>query len=167
MKAVHVSLVLVLLAGCGDETPLAPTAPHAPATPDPRLLVVPGRATGPTTIAFVSADPGPGAVLAGCGPDAGGCRGRVRMVLRLAPSGTGPVLGVRAFLHATSKRACLLASTGPRALRAGGATSVEVVFDDSDACATPFEIATMAAVVEGTIEVASRQEWSVRYSFAP
>ena len=32
--------------------------------------------------------------------------------------------------------------------------------------ATPFEIATMAVVVEGTIEVASRQEWSIHYSFA-
>ena len=166
MKAVLVSLTLILLAGCGGEPPLVPTVPDAPATPDPRLLVLPGRATGPTTIAFVSADPGPGAALAGCGPDATGCRGRVRMVLRLAPSGTGPVLIVRAFLHATSKRACLLASTGPLALRAGEATTVEVVFDDSDACATPFEIATMAVVVEGTIEVASRQEWSIHYSFA-
>jgi len=36
-----------------------------------------------------------------------------------------------------------------------------------DACATPFEIATMAAVVEGTVEVGSRQEWAVHYSFMP
>jgi len=89
------------------------------------------------------------------------------MVFRLAPSATGPALTFLVFLHATSKRACLLASAAPFSLRAGESMAVEVVFDDSDECATPFEIASMAAVVEGTVEVASRQEWSVHYSFAP
>jgi hypothetical protein len=89
------------------------------------------------------------------------------MAFRLTPTGTGPVLWVRVFLHATSKRACLIASGEPMSLRAGEPRVVEVVFDESDACTTPFEIATMAAVVEGTVEVASRQEWSIHYSFTP
>jgi hypothetical protein len=64
-------------------------------------------------------------------------------------------------------RACLSGETGGFPLRAGEAQTIEVAFDRSDACATPFEAAHLAVVVEGTVEVASRQEWSVRYSFQP
>ena len=164
---VLVSLALVVLGGCGGESPSLPTPPLATPSPDPRLVVVPGAATGPTAIAFVSAEPSPGAALTGCGPGAAGCRGRLRMAFRLMPTGTGSVLWVRVFLHASSKRACFMATGEPLALRAGEARMVEVVFTEYDACATPFEIATMAAVVEGTVEVASRQEWAVHYSFMP
>jgi hypothetical protein len=55
---------------------------------------------------------------------------------------------------------------------------VERVFDRADRCATPASssgsvpappvtIATMAAVVEGPVDTASRQEWALRYTFAP
>jgi len=38
---------------------------------------------------------------------------------------------------------------------------------DLDACAPPATIAHLAVVVEGTIEVASRQEWAVVYQLDP
>ena len=89
------------------------------------------------------------------------------MVFRLTPSGTGPVLRFVAFLQAASKRACFVASTGPFALRAGEDTTLQVVLDPSDACLTPFAVTDLAANVEGTTEVASRQEWTIGYIFAP
>jgi len=89
------------------------------------------------------------------------------MVFRLAPSGTGPVLRFVVFLHSASKRACFVASTGPLSLRAGEETAIQVVLDPSDDCLTPLAITDLAANVEGTIEVASRQEWTIGYTFAP
>jgi hypothetical protein len=89
------------------------------------------------------------------------------MVFRLAPSGTGPVLRFVVFLHSASKRACFVASTGPLSLRAGEETAIQVVLDPSDDCLTPWVITDLAANVEGTIEVASRQEWTIGYTFAP
>ena len=71
------------------------------------------------------------------------------------------------FLHAGTKLACFAASTGPLALRAGEETSLQVVLDPSDDCPTPVSISDMAANVEGTVEVASRQEWTIGYTFAP
>jgi hypothetical protein len=62
---VLVSLALVVLGGCGGESPSLPTPPLATPSPDSRLVVVPGAPTGPTAIAFVSAEPSPGAVLTG------------------------------------------------------------------------------------------------------
>ena len=157
------TMALLVLASCGE----SPTPPSRfPVAPDPSQ-VIPGSATGPTRITFVSADPRPSTTVSGCGPDVGGCPGRVRMVFRLAPSGTGPVLRFVVFLHAASTRACFVASTGPFALRAGEETSLQVVLDPSDACATPLAITNLAAVVEGIVEVASRQEWTIGYTFAP
>jgi hypothetical protein len=89
------------------------------------------------------------------------------MVFRLTPSATGEALRFVAFLHATSKRACFMATTGPVSVRAGEAQSLEVVLDPSDACLVPFAITDLAAVLEGTVELASRQEWAIRYTFAP
>jgi hypothetical protein len=89
------------------------------------------------------------------------------MVFRLTPSGTGPVLRFVVFLHAGSKQACFVASTGPFALRAGEETTFQVVLDPSEACLTPVAITDLAANVEGTVEVASRQEWRIGYTFAP
>lgn len=157
------TMALLGLAACG-ESPSKP--PSFPATPEPSQ-VVPGAATGPTRITFVSADPRPSTTVSGCGTDIRGCPGRVRMVFRLAPSGTGPVLRFAVFLHAASKQACFVASTGPFALRAGEETTLQVVLDPSDPCLTPLTITDLEANVEGTVEVASRQEWKIGYTFAP
>ncbi len=84
----------------------------------------------------------------------------------LVPSQTGSVLRVSAFMHATNKIACLSALTGPMELTAGQKRPLEVVFDRADTCGVPLTMATMDVVVEGTVQVASRQEWLVTYSFA-
>jgi hypothetical protein len=77
------------------------------------------------------------------------------------------VLDARVFLHATTQRACLLGQTGSFDLEAGVTKRIEVVLDGADACPTPVTFASMAAVVGGTVEVASRQAWQVHYVFAP
>lgn len=157
------AVALLALASCSE----SPSRPSGFAVgPDPGQ-VVPGSATGPTRITFVSADPRPSTTVSGCGPDTSGCPGRVRMVFRLAPSGTGPVLRFVVFLHSDSKRACFVAATGPFALRAGEDTTLQVVLDPSDPCETPVSITDLATNVEGTVEVASRQEWRIGYTFAP
>ena len=158
-----VALALLVLASCSD----SPSTPTRFAVPSDTSLVVPGSATGPTRITFVSADPRPNTSVSGCGSDARGCPGRVRMVFRLTPSATGTALGFVASLHAPSKRACFVASTGPFTLRAGEAMSLQVVLDPSDDCPTPVSISDMAANVEGAVDVASRQEWTIGYTFAP
>ena len=76
------------------------------------------------------------------------------------------MLYVAAFLHATNRIACLSSRTGPMTLTAGQSRPIELVFDQSDTCGVPLTIATMAVVVEGTVEVASRQEWTVAYTFS-
>jgi hypothetical protein len=89
------------------------------------------------------------------------------MVFQLRSDLGGPVLHMSAFLHSTGLIACLLASTGPFDLRPGEPAAVELTFDRADQCRTPVTIATMAAVVEGPVAVASRQEWALRYTFSP
>ena len=160
------SLALAVLGACGGESPSGPSGPGGVPTPDPSQ-VVPGQATGPTRIAFVSADPGPGSVVSGCGSDLRGCAGRVRMVFRLTPTGTGPVLHFDVTMHSETKRACFVGTTGLADLRAGQAVSVQIVLDPVEGCVTPLTITDLAAVVEGTVEVASRQEWRIGYTFAP
>jgi hypothetical protein len=157
--------------GCGSETPTGPpattrTPTPAPPTPDPTTLVVPGSATGPTQIVFVSAEPVPGSTVSGCGARIAGCAGRVRITYALTSPTGGPVLYVRGFLHATNKRACLIGNTGAFQLPAGE-SRVTVTFDQADDCATPTDIRDMALNVEGPIQTASRQEWSIFYTFAP
>jgi hypothetical protein len=159
--------VALLGAACGPEAPVGVSRLTLGPTPDPGQ-VLPGSATGPTRIAFVSADPPPGTTVSGCGPDAAGCPGRVRMVFRLTPAATGTALRFVVVLNAAaSKRACFLASTGPFVMRAFEGTSLQVVLDPSDGCATPFAITDLAASVEGAVELASRQEWAIGYTFAP
>jgi hypothetical protein len=131
------------------------------------MALTPGAASGPTRIAFVSADPPPGSAVSGCGQNATGCAGRVRMVFRLTPTSTGTAQSFQVFLNSETKRTCFLASAVSVPLRAGEALSLQVVLDPSDACAVPFAITDMAAVIEGTVELASRQEWAIGYSFAP
>ena len=156
-------VALLVLAACG-ETPSQPS--RFAVLPDASLVVA-GTASGPTRIAFVSADPRPNTTVLGCGPDARGCPGRVRMVFRLTPSGTGSVQRFTASLHTVSRRACFTADSGPFDLRAGQEVSLQVVLDPADGCDTPLAITDLAANVEGTSEVASRQEWTIGYTFAP
>lgn len=166
-------LAAALLASCSVDRATTPGAPASP-TPGPTPSAVPGlvdgASTGPTTIAFVSAEPALGATIAGCGANASGCAGRIRMTFRLTPGGTGPVLFCTGFLHAADKTGCLQGRTGAFSLRAGEAQTVEVVFDQADAgdrCRTPLDLTDLAFVVEGTIEVASRHEWALRFHLAP
>lgn len=165
-RASAVGLLCLALA-CGDRgTTPSPVVTPTP-SPTPGAGPTPGAATGPTRITFVAAEPSPGANVAGCGASAIGCAGRIRMRFALLSPVGGPVMYVRVFLHETSQRACLLGQSGPSVLRAGQTEDVEVVLDQADQCRTPSDIRTMAAVVEGTIEVASRQEWGIRYTLSP
>jgi hypothetical protein len=52
-------------------------------------------------------------------------------------------------------------------LRAFEGTSFQVVLDPLDGCTTPFAITDLAANVEGAVELASRQEWAIGYTFTP
>ena len=128
-----------------------------------------GRATGPTTIALVAIDPPAGSSIP-CGSHAQSCAGRVRMTFRLTPTGTGTVLWCTAFLHAADKTACLQGRAPGFPLRTGEARLVDVVLDLADAsdrCRTPLETTDLAFVAEGTVEVAARQEWTLRYHLTP
>jgi len=160
---------LAALTACGSYAPLPPSPGPTPTpTPDTSTMVIPGAGSGPTRITFVSAQPTPGSTLSGCGPRVSGCAGRVRMTFNVQSATGGHVLFMRAFLHDTRKIACLTASTGAFDLAAGETRPVEMVFDQpDDVCGTPLTIANMDAGVEGTVEIASRQEWAVRYGFAP
>jgi hypothetical protein len=168
--------VLLLGEGCGASSPddLHPSPSPSlspPVSPTPGLPgVTAGVSTGPTAITLLSADPAPGSTLAGCGAGAVGCAGRIRMTFLLRPSGTGTVLWCVAFLHASNQAGCLQARTAGLALKAGEAQTVEVVFDTADTggfCGTPLDITHLAFVVEGVTQVASRQEWALRYHLDP
>ena len=94
-----------------------------------------GPHTGPTEITFLAAEPPPGSTITGCGANAGGCSGRVRMRFRLLSATGGPVLDAIGFLHATNKLACYRGSTGRLDLRPGVPSEVVIVFDQPDAAA--------------------------------
>jgi hypothetical protein len=156
------SLFAVLVAANCGSAPVAPT----PAA-DPASVVQPLDSTGPIRIAFMSANVSPGSVVAGCGPFIEGCTGRLRLTLKLEPPADGPVLYARIYLHATNLIACLWGEAAPFTVRAGITQAIDISIDRADRCGTPATIATMAVVVEGPIQVASRQTWSLRYVFAP
>ena len=154
------AVVLGLLTICGAcRNTASPTGP-TPAPP-----AAPSAHSGPVTITLLEATPAPGSTVTGCGAQIAGCVNRVRMRFVLSPPASGPVLHVVAYLHATNKVACLSALTGPFELQQGQSRSVELVFDRADNCGVPVTISTMAVVVEGTVEVASRQEWTIGYLF--
>jgi hypothetical protein len=155
---------VALALACGGGT--RPSPIESP-SPTPGAGVTPGAANGPTRIVFLGAEPPPGADVAGCGATAQGCAGRFRIRLALQSATGGPALYVRVFLHNAGLRACLIGQTGPQVLRAGQAEELEVRLDQADECRTPADIRTMAAVVEGTVEIASRQEWGIRYTLLP
>jgi hypothetical protein len=168
-----VPLLFVLLAlGCGEDgTPtVVPTPTPAPTpapTPTPGGVVI-GAHTGPTEITFLSAEPSPGATIDGCGRDARGCSGRVRMRFRLLSASGGPVLDAIGFLHATNQLACYRGATGPLELQPGVAREIEVVFDQPDpVCGVPTSIAHMKVVLNAPVQTASLQEWAVRYELRP
>jgi hypothetical protein len=153
---------------CGDGgSPIGGSSPPVP-TPSPTIDtgVVAGAHTGPTEITFVAAEPTPGATIAGCGMDASGCRGRVRMRFRLLSASGGPVLDAIGFLHATNKIACYRGSTGPLNLQPGVAVEVVIPFDEADAaCAVPATITNMKVVLSAPVQTDGLQEWAIRYEF--
>jgi hypothetical protein len=155
------AFVLLGAVSCGS-APVAPT----PAA-DPTSQVKPLESTGPIRITFITANVSPGSVVAGCGPLIEGCAGKLRLTLRLEPPADGPVLHARIYLHATNLVACLWGEIAAFTVRAGTPQTMDVSIDQADRCGTPATIATMAAVVEGPIQVASRQTWSLHYVFAP
>ena len=161
------ALAGLLGAACGGETTV-PMVPPSP-TPTSPLAVSPGAHTGLTQITFLAAEPAPGSTLSGCGTDASGCDGRVRMRFQLRNATGGPVLDAVAFLHGTNHLACWRGTTGPLQLAAGVASEVLIVFDQRDpaACMVPGEIATMKLAVVGPVEVDSLQEWAVSYALRP
>ena len=156
--------------GCGDGGhPIGGPSPPVP-TPTPTIDtgVVVGPRTGPTQITFVAAEPAPGSTIAGCGADASGCRGRVRMRFRLLSASGGPVLDAIGYLHATNLLACYRGTTGAFELAPGVAREVEIVFDQADpVCGVPATIANMKLVLNAPVQTASLSEWSVRYELRP
>ena len=153
--------IALTLTGCGDErNPAAPTPP-------PFAPIMPIEQAGPVEITFIDAVPAAGSTLTGCGNRISGCVNRVSMRFSLRAPEAGPVLWVRAFLHATNLQACLLTTTGPFELARGETRELSLVFDESDNCLVPLTIATMAVVIEGPAPVASRRAWQVSYTFAP
>jgi hypothetical protein len=156
-----ISGAALVLAACRQGT----TAPSPPT--DPMLQVTPIDSSGPVRISFVSANISPGSTVSGCGNLIEGCVNKLRVMLRLDPSTDGPVLYTRIYLHATNLIACLSGETMAFALRVRVPTMIEIPLDRADRCGTPTTIGTMAAVVEGPVQVASRQTWSLRYVFAP
>jgi hypothetical protein len=163
-------LLLALGFGCLGDRPPPPTLP----SPAPTVSIaapgpVPGAHDGPTHISFLVAEPPPGSTLAACGTDASGCDGSIRMRFRLSNPTGGPALYAVGFLHGTNRLACWRGRTAPLRLEAAVPQEILVVFDtrDPQACPVPFEIGTMKVVVEGPVEVASVQEWAVRYQIRP
>jgi len=158
--------VALLTLSCGDDGhPIVGPPPPAPSpTPTVDTGVVVGAHAGPTQIAFLAAEPAPGSAIAGCGADATGCSGRVRMRFRLLSASGGPVLDAIGFLHATNKIACYRGSTGPLDLQAGAPAEVLIVFDEADAaCGMPATITNMKVVLSAPVQTDGRQEWAIRY----
>jgi hypothetical protein len=130
--------------------------------------VLVGAHAGPTGIAFLAAEPAPGATIEGCGPDARGCAGQVHMRFRLLSPVGGPVLDAIGFLHATTKVACLRGTTGRFELRAAAPLEIVIAFDQAGpACYVPNTISDMKVVLNAPVETASLQEWALRYELRP
>jgi hypothetical protein len=168
LRIVAILGAAALVLACGDAghatggpSPLVPTP-----TPTVDAGPVVGAHTGPTEITFVAAAPAPGSTIAGCGGDAAGCSGRVRMRFRLLSATGGPVLDAIGFLHTTNKIACYRGSTGPFDLQAGVPAEVLIVFEEADpACGMPATIANMKVVLSAPVQTDGLQEWAIRYEF--
>jgi hypothetical protein len=169
MPRLAAALAFGLAVGCGDSIPtVVPTPTPTPfVTPPPGAVVV-GAHTGPTQITFVAAEPAAGATIDGCGRDARGCVGRVRMRFRLLSASGGPVLDAIGFLHATTKIACHRGTTGRFDLAAAVPREIVIEFDEADpACFVPATISDMKVVLNAPVETASLQEWALRYELRP
>lgn len=142
-------------------------SPNAPPTPDPKTRVVATKGEGPVQMQFVESSIAPGSTVGGCGASIEGCKGRLRVVFDLRPQSAGHVLYLRVYVHATNQVACLWGETSSFDVRAGVVTRLQVSLDNADRCGTPVTLVSMDAVVEGPVEVASRQEWALNYAFAP
>ena len=159
-RQLSLGVVFCLAAACQRTT--------APTPIDAGSAVTSIESSGPVRITFLGASVAPGGTIAGCGRLVEGCVGRLRITLELAPPLDGPVLYVRVYLHSMRNGvACLSGTTAPMTLRANQRTAVDVMLNDADVCGTPDTMATMDAIVEGSVQVASRQAWSLRYVFAP
>jgi hypothetical protein len=154
-------LVVALLALSCGRSPASVPVPVPSASPS--AAIVAGVHSGPTAIDFVEATPPPGSVVA-CDATVAACAGRIRVRLRLSPQFAGPSLWTEVTMHATNQIACFRGRVPGLRLEAGRPEIVDVVLDQVDpACGLPLTIAHMAAVVEGVVDVASRQEWSIAY----
>jgi hypothetical protein len=132
--------------------------------------VMPIESEGPVQIEFVGSEPEPGSTISGCGPHVQGCTERLRVTPRLVSPQDGASGGMSVYLHAMNQTACLSARRDRFELRAGEPRVVEVVLDRADSvdrCATPLTIATMDAIIDGPIQISSRQAWSLTYLFNP
>ena len=124
------------------------------------------NASGRVQISFAGANVAPGSTVSGCGPIIAGCRGRLRMAFDLVPRQSGPVLEVLVYMHAP-QIACLWGKSAPFALTAGVPVRVEIPLENADACTTPLTATSMDVIVDGPIETASRQEFTIHYDFLP
>ena len=162
-------VVAAVATACGGGSPpgAAPLPGTSPSPPAGDVVV--GPRTGPTEIAFLAAEPQPGSTITGCGKDAAGCSGRVRMRFRLLSASGGPVLDAIGFLHADTKLACYRGTTGPLELQAGVAREVAIAFDQPDAaaCRMPASITHMKVVLSAPVQTSGLQEWAVRYELRP
>jgi hypothetical protein len=163
-RAITRTIVAIAIAGqIGCNQPTSPT----PALPDPNAPIA-GAHNGQVAIDYVGANVAPGSTVAGCGPTIAGCAGRLRLSFRLRSASAGTVLFSAATLHGANKTACLSAVGEGFALAANAIATLDVVFDQFNAsCALPFDVTNMAVTVEGTVEVASRQEFEIRYRLTP
>jgi hypothetical protein len=161
IAAIWMLCAALVLVGCGNQG----TAPSPP--PDPTSQVTPIDTNGPIRIRFLGANVSPGNVVAGCGLLIEGCAGKLQMTFQLDPTSDGPALYMRVYLHATNLIACLWGETLPFSVQARVPSVITIPIVSADRCGTPTTIATMAAVVEGPVQVSSRQTWSLHYVFAP
>lgn len=158
-------IATLLMCGCGGSPEVGPS-PAASPTPGGLPGVVVGARTGVTRITFADAAPLPGATLTGCGATAAGCVGRITVGLDLLSPTGGPVIGAVFFLHSSNMRACLIGRVGAFDLAPGARRRIDIVLDQSDECATPTDIRTADASIEGPNGIAARQEWGVTYTLA-
>ena len=157
-------LVALVAVACGRGPASPPLPSPSPSSP---AAVVAGAHTGPTAIVFVEAMPPPGSVVA-CNATVAACAGRIRVRLRLSPQLAGPSLWTELTMHATNQVACFRGRVPGLMLEAGRSEIVDVVLDQVDpTCVLPLTVTHMAAVVEGVVQVASRQEWSIAYEVRP
>lgn len=158
-------LATLLMCGCGDSSSSGPSPTPSP-TPAGLPGVVIGARTGVTQITLADATPLPGATLTGCGATAAGCAGRIKVSLDLLSPTGGPVIGGVFFLHASNMRACLMGRLGGFDLAPGTKRRIDIVLDQADDCATPTDIRTADASIEGPNGISARQEWGVTYTLA-